>query len=125
MDIRFNIFDVLRDEGKLQKVLVYPSHSTENDPTEHTKTENYMNPIPIEAYVRQVSPESVKWTYYGNIPVDSLVIMAERRWYETLKAAKKIIVDEIEYQTLWDDQKGFNILKRENYLICVVVRKNV
>jgi hypothetical protein len=125
VDNRFNIIDILKQERKLKKVLVYPAHSIITDPTEKTKEDTYLNPIPINAYIRQVTPESVKWQYFGKIPVDSLMIMCEVRWYDTLKSAKKIIIDDLEYQTLWDDQKGFNIQKRESYLICVLVRKNV
>jgi len=125
VDNRFNIFQILRDERKLQKILVYPAQSVENDPTEHTKENLFGNPIPIDAYIRQASPEMIKWQYYGRIPLDSLMILAELRFYETLKSAKKIVIDDIEYQTIWDDQKGFSIQKRESYLICILIRKNV
>lgn len=124
IDKRFDIFNILKQEGKLQKILVYPAHSAITDPTEKTKRDDYLNPIPIDAYVRQASAEAVKWQYFGRIPLDSLMILTELRWYETLKSAKKIAVNDVEYQTIWNDEKGFAIQKRESYLICVVMRKN-
>jgi hypothetical protein len=124
MNKQVDIFDLLRKEKKLTKVLVYSAQSVENDPTEHTVTDTLMNAIAIQAYVRQVTPESIVWKYYGNIRSDSLQIICEKRWYETLLVAKKIVIDDIEYKTLYDDTRGFSILKREDYLVLVAVRNN-
>jgi len=122
MDNRFEMFDLLREENKLQTILVYPAITTETDSNYHEKRKTFLNPIAIEAFVTQVSEEALIWKYYGTIPRDSKKIIAEPQWYETLKSASKITINDIEYRTLWDDSKSFNILKRENYIICVVVR---
>ena len=122
MDNRIDIFEILKGEGKLQKIWLYPSAVVENDPYEHTTTDIQLNPIIIDAYVIQASVEEIKWGYYGAIPIESIKIMCELRWESTIKSARRIVINDIEYKTLFDDQRGFAILKRENYLVVVLVR---
>jgi len=121
-DKRIDLFGLLKQEGKLTKILVIPGIAKEIDPISHEKGEELLNPLAIDAFVRQITPEAIVWKYWGQIEKDSLEIICETRWYETLKSAKKIIVNDQEYKTLFSDKSGFNVLKRENYLIVVIVR---
>lgn len=125
MDREFDLFGLLKQEGKLQKMLAYPSISREIDPISHEKSEELLNPIAIDAYIREVSPEALVWRYYGIIPIGSKEIVCEKRWKETIKSARKITINDEEYKTLWDDSKGFSILERENYLIVILAKKDL
>ena len=122
MDNRINLFNILKEEGKLITILVYPSQEVENDPFEHTTTMNFLNPQPIKAFVSALSFESLKWKYYGQMPMGSKQIICEKKWYNLLKIADKIKIGNNLYRTYKDDSKGFAIIERENYLVVILER---
>jgi len=124
LDKRINIFKLLEQENRLSKVLVYPAQEVENDPTERTRDENLLNPITIKALIQQISFESLKWKYYGQIPQDSIQIICELKYENLLKLANKIQIGDNYYKCFKDDN-GFKILKRNDYLICILEKKNV
>ena len=123
-DKRIDIFKLLEQENRLTKVLIYPAQEVENDPTERTKDEKLLNPITIKALIQQISFESLKWKYYGQIPQDSIQIICELKYENLLKLANKIQIGDNYYKCFKDDN-GFRILKRNDYLICILERKNV
>ena len=125
MDKRISIFSLLKSEGKLTKVLVYIAQESENDPYEHTKSLSYQQPVAIDALVQQITPTSLRWKYWGQLPQESIQIICELRHENTLKAADKIEVDSKLYKVYKDDSVGFGILKRSEYLIVVLERKNI
>jgi hypothetical protein len=125
MENRIDLFGLLKQEGKLTKILVYPAITKEIDPISHEKEKVFLNPITIDAYVRDVSPEALVWRYYGVIPIGSKEFICEKRWEETIKSASRITINDEEYKTLWNDSKGFSILERENYLVIVVAKKDL
>lgn len=125
MDKRINIFKLLKNENKLTKVLVYVATESESDPYEHTKNLNYQQPVAIEALVRDVSPEALVWKYFGQIPMGSKELICEKRHVNTIKAADRIKIGDNYYKTRKDDSRGFNIIERNDYLICVVELKIV
>jgi len=123
MDKRIDLFGLLKNEEKLTKVLVYVAKETENDPYEHTKNLSYLQPVAIDALVRDVSPEALKWAYYGNIPIGSKEIYIEKRHINTIKAADRIKIGEDYFKCYKDDQKGFGILSRQDYLVVILEKK--
>jgi hypothetical protein len=125
MDKRINLFGLLRAEGKLEKVLIYPAIEVENDPYEHTHSTSLLNPIPIDALVRQISQEALTWKYYGLIPSESKEICCEKKWENTIKLASQIKIGNEFFKCYHDDQKGFGIIKRQDYIVCIMARKNV
>jgi len=125
MDKRISIFNLLKNEEKLTKVLVYIAQEVENDPYEHTKSLNYQQPVAIDALVRDVSPEALVWKYFGQIPMGSKELILEKRHINTLKAADRIKIGDNYYKTRKDDSRGFSIIERNDYLICVVELKTI
>ncbi len=123
MDNRVDIFRILRQEGKLSKVLVYSAKDIEDDPYEHTSTKTFLNPIAIDALVQQISQEALRWKYIGQLPQDSVQIICELKHENTIKTADKIKIGE-DYYKCYKDSNGFKILKRNDYLIIVLERKN-
>lgn len=121
-DRRISIFTLLKNEGKLEKILVYPAVTIENDPTEHTKTTSFMNPVAIDGLVQQISFESLRWKYFGQIPQDSVQLICELRHENLLKLAGKITINNNLYKCYFDDN-GFRIIRRTDYLICILERK--
>jgi len=123
-DKRINIFQILKQEGKLEKVLIYPAVETVVDPYEKNTTNTMLNPISIDALVRQISTEALAWKYYGLIPTESKEICCEKKWKDTIKLASKIKIGNDYYKCYHDDQKGFGIIERQDYLVVILERKN-
>jgi len=124
MDKRIDIFKFFKNEGKLTTVLAYPATETTADPYEKNKTRSFLNPIPIKAIVMSLSFESLRWKYYGQLPMGSKQIICEKKYYNVLKIADKIKIEDNYYKTYKDDQKGFAILERTDYIVCIVEWQN-
>ena len=124
MDRRIDIFNLLKGEGKLETLHVYQSREVVDDPYEKTSTKTFLNPLPIKALVRSVSVEALKWAYYGNIPIGSKEIICEKKYLTLLKTADKIKIGEDYFKTYHDDQKGFAITERSDYIVVVLGLKN-
>jgi len=65
------------------------------------------------------------WKYWGLIPVGSIQIIIEKKDKTLIKTADKIIYNEQEYKCYSDDAKGFMILERQDYCICILEIKVV
>ena len=75
-DKRINIYELLKKENKLTKVLCYPAYTEISDPYEKTKTTNFLNPVAIKVGVTQLGFSTLKWAYYGQLPIGSKKIIA-------------------------------------------------
>jgi len=122
-DKRIDLFGLLKNEGKLTKVLVYSAKDTIDDPYEKTTTKTFLNPIAIDALVRDITPESLVWKYFGQIPMGSKEIICEKRHIDTLKTADKIKIGTDYYNVRKDDSKGWKIQTRQDYIIVVAELK--
>jgi hypothetical protein len=122
-DNRINIFQILKNEGKLVKALLYPAISKNDDPYEHTKVEGFLNPIAIDVLFQQISFEALKWKFFGQIPQNSVQIICELKHEHLLKVADKIQIGEQIYKCYKDDSKGFMILKRFDYIVAILETK--
>jgi hypothetical protein len=123
MDRRIDIFNLLKNEGQLSTLYVYPATQVENDPYEHTKTDVFMNPLPIKGLIRQVSFEALHWKYYGQIPVGSIEVIAEKKYLTLFRTANKIKYVNDYYSTWKDDSQGFAILERPDYVVVILAKK--
>lgn len=123
MDKRIDIFNLFRTEGKLETLQVYASKEVENDPFEHTKTNIFLNPLPIKGLIRQVSFEALHWKYYGQLPTGSIEVIAEKKYKTLFLTADKIKYNEEWYKCWKDDAKGFAILERSDYLVVILAKK--
>ena len=122
-DNRIDLFGLLRNEGKLSKVLVYSAKDTIDDPYEKTSTKTFLNCVPIDALIRDITPESLVWKYFGQIPMGSKEIICEKRHIDTLKTADKIKIGVDYYSVRKDDSKGWKIQTRQDYIIVVAELK--
>ena len=123
MDKRINLFGLLKQERQLTKVLVYCAKETVDDPYEKTTTKSFMNPIAIDALVQQITPTSLRWKYWGQLPQESVQIICELKHENILISADKIKINDKLYKVYKDDSIGFGILKRNDYLVVVLQRK--
>jgi hypothetical protein len=123
MEKRIDIFNLLKNEGQLSTLYVYPSTQVENDPYEHTKTDVFMNPLPIKGLIRQVSFEALHWKYYGQIPVGSIEVIAEKKYLTLFRTANKIKYGNDYYSTWKEDSQGFAILERPDYVVVILAKK--
>lgn len=124
MDNRVDVIKALNDDGKLSTVLVYPATEAVSDPFEKTKTESFLNPLPIKAYVTELSFSSLKWKYTGLVPVGSVQILCYNKYETLLKTAYKIKIGDKFYKCQKDDSKNFMILKRDDHLVAILGLKN-
>ena len=125
MDKRVDILQILGDEGKLTKIQLFPSVETVNDPYEKTKTNSFLNPITIKAYVTQISFESLKWKYTGQVPAGSVQILCYNKYEGILKLADKIKIEDNYYKVMKDDSKGWMMLRRDDHLVVILGYKNI
>lgn len=125
MDRRIDIFNLLKNEGKLTKVLVYSATDTVDDPYEKTTTKTYLNPVSLNAFIRDVTPESLVWKYFGQIPMGSKQIICEKKYINLLKTADKIKIGDNYYKVRKDNSKGWAIQERPDYIIIVAELKNL
>jgi len=117
-----NIFELLKKEGLLEKIKLYPSNETIDDPYKQSKVSNFLNPITVDGLVRQVSFGSVQWRHYGTIPQDSLEIMLEgNRWTNLLLIAEKIEVRGNFYKP-FRNESGTKYIQRPEYVIAIITR---
>lgn len=120
---RVNLFNLLKNEGQLSTLHVYPAQKIVLDPYEKNTEKVYMSPLPVKALIRQVSFEALHWKYYGQIPVGSIEAIVEKKYLTHLRTAGKIKYKE-DYFACWkDESKGFAILERPDYAICILAKK--
>jgi hypothetical protein len=120
---RIDLFNLFRNEGKLETLYVYSAKKTQEDPYEKNTTKIFMNPLPIKALIRQVSYEVLHWKYFGNIPVGSVEIIAEKKYLTLFRTADKIKYKDEYFKTWQEDSKGFAILERPDYIIIILSKK--
>jgi len=124
MDRRVDILKVLEDEGKMTKILLYPATEVIADPFEKNKVKSFLNPLTIKAYVTQLSFESLRWKYTGQMPSGSVQILCDTKYENLLKIADKIKIGSTYYKTWKDDSKNFMILKRDDHLVVILGKSN-
>jgi hypothetical protein len=124
MENRVDIFNLFKNEGKLETLYVYQAKETIDDPFEHTKTLTYYNPLPIKGLIRQVSFEALHWKYYGQIPIGSIEVIAEKKYLTHFRTADRIKYGDNYYKTWKDDSKGFAIMERSDYVVVILGLKN-
>jgi len=120
---RIDLFNLLKNEGKLETLHVYAAKETQDDPYEKNTSLTYLNPLPIKGLIRQVSFEALHWKYYGQIPVGSIECVAEKKYLTLFRTADKIKYGDNYFKTWKDDVKGFAILERQDYVIVILAKK--
>ena len=120
-----NIFQTFKEMGEGQTIWVYPAHVTIKDPYEGTEKVKFLNPIPITALVRQFKPESLRWKFFGQIPVGSKEIIIPTKYKNLIKMARKIKIGTDYFKVWTDDERGFGIIERADYLAVVLAYKGV
>jgi len=120
---RIDIFNLLKNEGQLVTLHVYAAKETVDDPYEKTRTQTFLNPLPIKGLIRQVSFEALHWKYYGQIPVGSIEVIAEKKYLTLFKTADKIKYKDDYFKTWKNDAQGFAILERPDYVVVILAKK--
>jgi hypothetical protein len=123
MDPKVDFFEILRNEGKTQTILVYPSTDRISDPYEKTMDQKILNSLPCEAYVIDEGFSSLKYKYFGELPYESKKILCHVEDVNLLKTAAKIQIKDNYYYVYKDADKNFAVLSRENYAVVVLARK--
>jgi hypothetical protein len=120
-----NIFRALRETGHFKTIWLYPSKEVKNDPYENTTTKSFQNPIPIQALIKTINPDALRWKFFGRLPIGSKEVIFENRYIDLMKIADKIKIDSEYYKTYEDDERGFGIITREDYAVAILQVKGV
>jgi len=120
MSKHFNLFEIFKNEGKLVSITIYPYYQNENDPYEHTVTESNLNPITIKGIITEIKFETLKWKYFGQMKYGAIQLICESRYETLIKKSAKITINGDTYCVYKDAERGFSILKRADYLICIL-----
>jgi len=123
MEKRIDVFEILRNEGKLSKLEVYQSQEVLNDPYEKDYTKTNINPITIKALIINISFSALKWKFYGQLPTGSVQVIFEKKYTDMVRDADTIKYDSNTYGCWKDDAKKFAILERDDYTIAILERK--
>ena len=124
MNKLFSIFDILKNEGKLVKVLLYVARETVDDPYEKTTTKSYLNPITVKGMITPLSLSSLRWKYYGNLPSGSIQLIVEPGNKNLILLSDKIQVGNNYYHCWKDDSKNFQFIQRNDYIAFILGIKN-
>jgi hypothetical protein len=124
MNIGKEFFSCMQENGHLSTIWLYPAEEDVNDPYENTKTQSFLNPVPVQGVVKDITPQSLRWKFTGTLPLGSKQILCEKKYKVLFKVAKKIKIEDEYFQTWIDDSKGFGILEREDYLVVILKIKN-
>jgi len=124
MEKRIDLFSILKQEDKLETLLIYSSKETIVDPFEKNRTEQLMNPLPIKGAVNAISFSALKWKYWGQLPTGSIQVITEKCNKTLLTTADKIKYKDNCYKCYRDDAQGFLILERESYIVVILASKN-
>lgn len=123
MEKRIDLFNLFKNEGKLETLLVYSAQEVILDPYERNSEKKFNNPLPIKGLIRQVSYEALHWKYYGQIPVGSIEIIAEKKYLTLFRTADKIKYGDKYFKCYKNDSKGFAILERPDYVVVILEKK--
>jgi len=80
-----------------QKILIYMSVETIDDPEDLNVSHSQLNSLPIDAIVTDVAGESMSWKTGGIITTDSKEIVCEKKYKSLLKLSYKIEVEGEEF----------------------------
>lgn len=125
MEKRVDIFNLLRNEGQLENVLVYPATETVNDPFAKTTDKAFLNPITIKALISSVGFSALKWKYFGQLPTGSIQIIVENKHKNLLLVADKIEYNSNFYRVYKDDSQSFQFMERKDFIVFVLGLKNL
>ena len=118
-----NLFDILKSQGQLKNILVYPAMTRVDDPTEHTTIDTLLDPVIIKGLLKDISFGGLKYKYYGELASGSKQLLCEKKYLNLLKICKKITIDSEDYAVYQDADRNFQILSREDYLVVIIQRK--
>jgi len=118
-EISKELFELLKQENKLTKVLLYPARTHIEDLNDKTTEEVFLPPVSIKALVNAQSFESLKWKYFSQLPYGTVRIIAEKKYLNLFKIVRKIEIDGERFCVYKDADKNFAILPRGDYLVIV------
>jgi hypothetical protein len=121
--MNLNIFKALSAVGQGQTIWIYPTQTSIKDPYENTEKLTFLNPVPVNALVRQYKPESLRWKFYGQIPVGSKEAIINIKYKNLIKLSRKIKIGKDYFKVWKDDERGLGIIERADYLVIILAYK--
>ena len=118
-----NILELLKKHENTKNIKIYLGKEVIEDPYEKNVSIELQNPITIQGFVYTISPESIKWKYEGLIPYGSKSIICDKSYANLFKLAEKIEIDDEDYTTFVNAEKGFEIIERQDYIVVTLSKK--
>ena len=81
-----------------QKILIYMSVETVEDPFEKNVSHSTLNSLPINAIVTDISGSSMSYKTNGIIQEDSKELICEKKHRKLIEMSQFLMVDSIKYQ---------------------------
>jgi len=121
---RIDIFNLLKNEGQLVTLHVYAAKETQDDPYEKTRTQTFLNPLPIKGLIQQIGFSSLHYKYWGEIPIGSIQVIIEKKNKTLMFTAEKIKYNEQTYKVYKDADNNFQYIERPDYCVFILGLKN-
>ena len=99
--------NLFREQAKT--IRVYMAKETETDPFEHTKSQSYLNPIPVKAIVSTVAPKKLSWKFYGLKVVEAKELIIEQKYLNLIRMSYKIEIDGTDFHSYKAKTANFTI----------------
>lgn len=120
--------NILKDIEFTKKVFIYMSTKAGGDDYDNFEG-NYvyteLNPIPIKAYVREVSAEALVYKQYGLHQMGAVELICEARYKNYFLNSNKIVIDSVTYQVFKEGGGNRTYIQDRPYnLIRVVLSRN-
>jgi hypothetical protein len=123
--MHIDVFKIFKKVGEGKTIWLYPAKETEIDPYEHNTQKSFLNPIPIRALIKTLSPASLRWKFFGTLPIGSKEVIIESKYKNLALIADKIKIDDDYYYVWKDDERNFGILEREDYIVLILHTKGI
>jgi hypothetical protein len=121
---RIDLFNLFKNEGKLETLYVYAAKETQEDPYEKNKSSTYLNPLPIKGLVQQIGFSSLHYKYWGQIPIGSIQVIIEKKNKTLMLTAEKIKYNDNYFKVYKDADNNFQYIERFDYCVFVLGLKN-
>ncbi|MFA7247952.1 MAG: hypothetical protein WC169_12390 [Dehalococcoidia bacterium] len=112
--------DIFLNEGLLKKAKLYLAQEVETDPTEHTTTKTFLNPITIKAVILSISFSGLKYKYFGTLPSGSKQMICDIKYKNLILKSDKIEIDDETFGIYSDGDGNFQYIERNDYLLVIL-----
>ena len=116
--------ELFREQAK--SILVYPGIEIDLDPIEHNVEVSYLNPLPIQGIVNDLTFAQVQYKMPGIVTDKTKEIVVEKKYRTLLELSQKIqIAGETDYYEGWRVNGKMQIREEGDYIrVYIYIKKD-